>query len=149
MSAILLFLYCLANPIGKTTTTNSDTCRVHQIPIDTLFREITWYTDYYDAFRKNDTSEYQLISISVPYDDASGTVLYYRTDNNIGVSEIGMGRDIRREVLSRDESCFLAKELNKIERGGYVCICNLGDMNIVYSVCIAKGREKLCFNIKA
>ncbi|MCW3467946.1 hypothetical protein [Chitinophaga nivalis] len=145
MNTVLFLLHCLVIPIDKPVLICEDTCKVYNIPLDTPFREITWYTEYYNKFKKDNQSEYQLICISIPFDDAPGQVLYYRTENHVGLLEKGTTMDIQKKGFSSIENDHFEKQLGETEKGGFVCICDLNKINIVYSICIVKRKEEIVF----
>jgi hypothetical protein len=81
----------------------------------------------------------------VPFDDALGQVLYYVVNNNTGFLESGTTMNMKQKQFDREENQFIEEQLKKSERGGYVSICDLNNINIVYSVCIIKEKGKVVF----
>ncbi|WP_217607265.1 hypothetical protein [Chitinophaga sp. GbtcB8] len=142
MNSFFFLLHLLLSSSNPAISGANDTCQVHKVPIDTLFREVNYYKSYYEEFTNDSISDYQVININMPLDDAPGSVLYYKSQNNSGVFNWKSGPDIKRANIDHKKNDLFKCQLDKVENGGYVCICDLDNMNIVYSVCIVKkGRE--------
>ncbi|WP_149840407.1 hypothetical protein [Chitinophaga agrisoli] len=109
------------------------------------FREIINYTPYYEQFEKNDTSDLQVIGISMPYDDSYGHLLYYNAVDSISMVQSGTAVNLKERRYDKLETEMFKKQLCKTEKNSYVCICDLNSSRIAYSICIIKRKGEVIF----
>lgn len=145
MNAILLFLNFFTICHTKFPLNVQDTCKVFETSISNPFREIDNYKDYYARFNGNDSSDYQVLCISMPYDDSYGHLVYFRMDDNITTSEVGTSVNMKKNIFLANEIAKVRKQLEVVETGGYGCICDMDAYTIVYSICIIKKQENIVF----
>ncbi|MBO9730367.1 MAG: hypothetical protein J7623_17130 [Chitinophaga sp.] len=145
MNAILLFLNFLTVYHARFPLNVQDTCKVFETPISSPFREIDNYKDYYVRFSGNDSSDYQVLCISMPYDDSYGHLVYFRMDDSITTSEVGTAASMKKSIFLANEIEKVRKQLEVIETGGYGCICNMNAYTMVYSICIIKKQKNIVF----
>lgn len=145
MNTILLFFNFLTIFHTKVPLNLQDTCKVFEAPISRPFREIDNYKEYYSRFSINDSSDYQVLCISMPYDDSYGHLAYFRIDNKTAISEVGTTVSMKKSFFGDSEVSCIEKQLKQAETGGYGCICNMDAYTIVYSICLIKKKGKIIF----
>lgn len=123
---------------------NEDTCKLQRTQIVEPFADINYYADYYDKFKSDSTSDYQLICIAVPDDDTYGSVVYMRMIDGVCTTETGNYLTIKKEFHRKNYTDLLDK-LNGIEKGGYICMCDLYSIRHRYNICIIKKKGCILF----
>jgi len=137
----LLFMF----PVKGSQFIQEDTCKLYQVKIDKPFREIIRFSSYYDNFTNNDSSEYQLILISIPYDDSNSYGLYFSMTDSVSVTMIGSGEEKREKRYDKHDTECLSAKFDVIEQGGYASICDLNAYNLVYYLCMIKRKGEIVF----
>lgn len=132
-------------PVKADLPTMADTCKLIEVKISKPLREITNYKSYYKQFEDNDTSDYQLIAISIPYDDSYGHLVYYNVTDSTSISQVGTTIDMREKRFDKPRTEIFKGQLNEIRKSGYACICDLNSSKITYSICMIKKKGDVIF----
>jgi hypothetical protein len=128
------------------TVTDIDTCGFHKINIDTPIIEITNFTEQYSQFSKNDSSDFQLISLSIPDNDGRGHLIYVNIhDSAHFVETFKEGRIVKR-IIPGECLSLIEDKSRHIEKGGYYCVCDLESYRFFYYLCMIKSKEKVIFS---
>jgi hypothetical protein len=116
-----------------------------EVEIAKPFIEITNYRSYYQQFEANNSSEYQLICISIPYDDSYGHLVYYKATDSTSISLVGTAIDMKERQFDKSKTETFKRQLNEIKKIGYACICDLDSSRITYSICMIKKKGDVVF----
>jgi len=147
-TCVLLLQLLSVLSVERTRLIQEDTCGLYQVKIDTPFMEITNYKTYYDSFVNNDSSEYQVIAITIPYDDSNAYGMYYCMTDSASVSMIEDGLAIRKTYYDIHDTKYLSTKLGEIERGGYASICDLDAYSLIYYLCMIKKKGEIVFQFQ-
>lgn len=142
---LLLIHFLFTSSVDCNQLARKDTCKLFEVKIDKPFREIVKYYSYYRNFEGNDTSDYQLISISIPYDDSYGHLVYYKVTDTTSISTVGNAIDMRVKQFDKLQTECFRKKLTVIREGGYACICDLNSPRLVYSICMIRKKGNVIY----